>query len=224
MLVKVVAGVIASMAVLGASLFASAWRLDWGMGWAFIGALTLYLIVHVAAILRTSPDLAKERGRIVTQDTKRWDRLLPSVAGVFLLASLVVAGLDVRFGWAPEVALAIQIAALAVMLLGYSLFSWAMVSNRFFSRVVRIQEDRGHAVETGGPYRVVRHPGYVGFGTATLATALALGSLWALIPAGIAVILMIVRTALEDRTLQAELEGYKEYAQRVRYRLLPGVW
>jgi len=108
--------------------------------------------------------------------------------------------------------------------LGQGLFTWGMVSNKFFSTAVRIQTDRDHTVASGGPYRYVRHPGYVGYITASFATALALGSLWALIPAGLTMCLLVVRTALEDQTLQDELDGYKEYAQQVRYRLLPGVW
>jgi protein-S-isoprenylcysteine O-methyltransferase Ste14 len=99
-----------------------------------------------------------------------------------------------------------------------------MASNRFFSSVVRIQTDRGHTVATGGPYRFVRHPGYVGMMVSALGTTILLGSLWAFIPATLLIGLIIFRTALEDRTLQNELEGYKEYAARVRYRLLPGVW
>ena len=99
-----------------------------------------------------------------------------------------------------------------------------MAANAFFSMVVRIQEDRGHAVATGGPYRYVRHPGYVGMMLSLLGTPLLLGSLWALVPAGLATCLYVVRTALEDRTLQEELEGYKDYAGQVRRRLLPGVW
>jgi protein-S-isoprenylcysteine O-methyltransferase Ste14 len=99
-----------------------------------------------------------------------------------------------------------------------------MVSNKFFSTSVRIQMERDHTVASGGPYRYVRHPGYVGYIVSGFAAPLALGSLWALIPAAITLCLLVVRTALEDRTLQDELDGYREYAARVRYRLLPGVW
>jgi protein-S-isoprenylcysteine O-methyltransferase Ste14 len=108
--------------------------------------------------------------------------------------------------------------------LGWALFMWAMGANAFFSEAVRIQEERGHTVVTDGPYRYVRHPGYVGAILALFATPLLLGSLWALIPAGLATIGYVVRTALEDKTLQEELDGYTEYAQQTRYRLLPGVW
>jgi protein-S-isoprenylcysteine O-methyltransferase Ste14 len=104
------------------------------------------------------------------------------------------------------------------------LMTWAMAVNNYFSLVVRIQKDRGHTVVTGGPYHYVRHPGYVGGILFQLGTPLLLGSMWALIPAGLTVLLLVVRTALEDRTLLKELEGYQEYAQQTHYRLLPGLW
>jgi protein-S-isoprenylcysteine O-methyltransferase Ste14 len=113
---------------------------------------------------------------------------------------------------------------LTFFVLGQGLFSWAMASNKYFSTCVRIQIDRGHTVATSGPYRYIRHPGYVGYTVSFLGMSLALGSLWAIIPAGLIACLLVVRTALEDRTLQDELPGYKDYAQRVRYRLLPGIW
>jgi len=101
------------------------------------------------------------------------------------------------------------------------------VSNRggdkFYGRVVRIQKERGHHVIADGPYHYLRHPGYLGQIIFSLASALALGSLWTLIPSGLFAALLVVRSALEDRTLQEELEGYKEYAQRVRFRLMPRI-
>ena len=101
---------------------------------------------------------------------------------------------------------------------------WALAENRFFSSVVRIQTDRGHVVCDTGPYRIMRHPGYAGNILPLLGIVLALGSLWTIIPAVVALVIAIVRTALEDQTLQEELPGYREYAQRVRYRLLPGIY
>jgi len=136
----------------------------------------------------------------------------------------IVAGLDVRFGWSPGIPPALLIAALAMAVLGPLLTTWAMASNRFFYGVLRIAKDRGHTVATNGPYRYVRHPGYFGIIAFDLAMPLILGSLWAFIPAAITVCLVFVRTALEDRALQDKLDGYKDYAQRVHYRLLPGVW
>jgi protein-S-isoprenylcysteine O-methyltransferase Ste14 len=132
--------------------------------------------------------------------------------------------LNVRFGWLPAVAVWAQVAALVVYLLGWAAHLWAMSANRFFALVVRMQSDRGQTVATGGPYRYVRHPGYVGGILLTVAAGLLLGSAWALLPGALGAILLIIRTALEDKMLQDELDGYREYAGRVCYRLLPGVW
>jgi protein-S-isoprenylcysteine O-methyltransferase Ste14 len=140
------------------------------------------------------------------------------------LASWVVAALDLRWGWTGSVALSLHLAGLVVNMLGLGLFLWAMVSNAFFAEGVRIQEERGHSVATGGPYRCVRHPGYVGAILAQLATPFLLGSWWALLPSAASAALYVLRTALEDKTLHAELPGYAEYSSSTRYRLLPGVW
>jgi len=142
----------------------------------------------------------------------------------YFVGILLVAGLDKRFGWTGLFPLAIEIVAFVLYALGSALFSWAMISNAYFSTAVRIQEERGHAVCSTGPYRFVRHPGYVGGMLQSLVAPLMFGSLWVLIPGVLAALSLAIRTALEDRTLQNELGGYREYAQRVRYRLLPGIW
>jgi protein-S-isoprenylcysteine O-methyltransferase Ste14 len=214
--------------IMAAILFLSAGRLDWVMAWAFLGIYTGGIVVNLLVMLAKDPalaaELAAERSEIRT-DVKTWDKVLvPPITLLTHVVVLLVAGLNVRFGWPPEVPVALQVVMLVVGTLGYALILWSMLTNTFFSAAVRIQEDRGHAVVTTGPYRLVRHPGYVGLFAFTLAAPVALGSWWAIIPGGLAAILVIVRTALEDRTLQAELAGYKEYAARVRYRLLPGVW
>ena len=119
---------------------------------------------------------------------------------------------------------AVHLAGLVISLLGFGVFLWAMAANAFFAEGVRIQEERGHTVATGGPYRLVRHPGYVGAILSMGATPFLLGSWWALVPAGLGVGGYLLRTALEDRTLQEELPGYREYTHQTRYRLLPGIW
>jgi protein-S-isoprenylcysteine O-methyltransferase Ste14 len=146
------------------------------------------------------------------------------VVGISILAQYVVAGLDVRNGWSAGIGLPVQIGMLGVILLGHGLVVWATASNAYFSQIVRVQTERGHRVASGGPYRIVRHPSYIGVILVYIATALALGSWWALIPGGVCAVLMVVRTALEDRTLLAELPGYTEYAEQTRYRLIPGLW
>ncbi|MGZ9223107.1 MAG: methyltransferase family protein, partial [Anaerolineales bacterium] len=117
-----------------------------------------------------------------------------------------------------------KIIALIVIILGFLFGSWAMVENRFFSGVVRIQKDRGHHVISSGPYRFVRHPGYAGALWTYVFLPMLLDSIWALIPAFLVIGVLVLRTALEDKTLQEELPGYKEFARKTRYRLIPGIW
>ncbi len=215
---------IASMVILGAFLFVPAGTIYWGMAWALIGLHLVYLFVLMLILLRLNPSLIRERSRLITKDTKSWDKWLNPLLGLILLSGWILAGLDHRYGWSPNMSPSLQIAGLIVVALGYILFGWAMVVNHYFSRVVRIQEDRGHQVCSDGPYQFVRHPGYAGFIPAFLGMALALGSGWALLPMAVSAALLVLRTALEDRTLHEELPGYEAYAAQVRYRLLPGVW
>jgi protein-S-isoprenylcysteine O-methyltransferase Ste14 len=215
---------IAVLAIQGAVLFLSSGRLNWTAAWAFLGVYLLALAVNALLLLRKDPELIAERAE-VKEGAKPWDRILVLfITLIFPLITLVVSGLDRRFGWSPQLNLAVELTWLICILLGYGLVTWAMLSNTFFSGVVRIQKERGHTVASHGPYRFVRHPGYVGMLLFYLATPLFLGSLWGLVPAGISAVLMVVRTALEDRTLQAELDGYSDYTRQVRYRLLPGIW
>jgi protein-S-isoprenylcysteine O-methyltransferase Ste14 len=212
--------VVVQFLVLTAILFITSGRLDWVWAWAYLGVGVGILIINVLVM---PPELIAERGQI-KEDVKGWDKVLAALIGIPTLGTLIVVGLDERFEWSPPLAVAIQVIAMIFYALAQGMFSWAMASNKFFSATVRIQDDRGHTVATGGPYQYVRHPGYVGYIASWIATSLALGSLWALFPAGLVMCLMIVRTALEDRTLLEELDGYQDYAGRVRYRLLPGVW
>jgi len=199
-------------------------HLDWGMAWILLGVYSTGLFVTFLLLNLCDPDLARERAKI-QEGTKGWDKKLVNLFNSLIyLVMPPLAGVDKRLGWSPPVSLAVQWMALIVFVLGMGLFDWAMLSNRFFSGTVRIQEDRGHTVVADGPYRVVRHPGYVGMIVMFVLPPLVLGSLWALIPAGLAALATVIRTALEDKTLQVELPGYAEYAQRTRYRLLPRVW
>lgn len=212
--------VVVQLMILVGILFFLSGRLDWIWAWAYLGAGLGILIVNV---LIMPPELIAERGQ-PGKNVKGWDRLITTIIMIPVMGVPVVASLDERFGWSPQLAVAVHLVGLIFWVLGQGLFSWSMVSNRFFSTLVRIQIDRDHKVATGGPYRYIRHPGYTGFMVTYFATALALGSLWALIPAGLVMCGLIVRTMLEDRTLQDELPGYKDYAQQVRHRLLPGIW
>jgi len=210
------------LAALSAALFVSAGTAAWFFGWACIVVL---LLVSLVVVLGVSAELIEERSSLREGIDVR-DAVLAMVSYVFLCpVALVVAGLDAkRFGWSPGMPFGVQLAALAVIAAGYAFACWAMLVNRFFSTFVRIQEERGHAVVSSGPYGYVRHPGYAGWMLACLAMPVALGSPLALAPVLLGGVGFIVRTALEDRFLMRSLPGYAEYAERVRYRLLPGVW
>jgi len=175
---------------------------------------------------RRHPGLLAERQNIEKiQSAKAWDKVLAPLMALSLTFPLViVAGLDHRRGWSPVFPLWLIVIGFILISLGYAFASWALVENRFFSSAVRIQTDRGHVVCDSGPYRIVRHPGYAGNIPPLLGIVLALGSVWTLIPVAVALIIMVIRTALEDRTLQDELPGYRDYARRVRYRLIPGIF
>jgi protein-S-isoprenylcysteine O-methyltransferase Ste14 len=194
------------------------------MAWAFLGVFVAGQGLTALFLIPGNPELVADRAQLKAE-TRDLDRVLAGLAVLYgPLSTWIVAGLDQRFGWSPQIPLALQLAALAVAALGSLLTTWAMASNKFFYGTVRIEKERGHTVATTGPYRFVRHPGYVGGMLFALATPLILSSLWAFIPAGLTVCVLLIRTALEDRTLQEELDGYRDYAQRVRYRLLPGMW
>jgi protein-S-isoprenylcysteine O-methyltransferase Ste14 len=205
-----------------ATLFIPAGRWNWVWGWALVGIYAVWVSANALILIPRSPELLAERAQR-KKGIKDWDVLM-SIVGILTLCKHIVAGLDVRYGWTVGIPLWLQIVTLIIAMSGYALGTWAMAANAFFSMMVRIQDDRGHTVVTGGPYQFVRHPGYVGVIAFELATPIMLGSLWALIAGLLAALLTVVRTALEDRTLSKELGGYTEYAQQTRYRLLPGVW
>ncbi len=213
------------MVAYGVLLFLSAGTVRWLWGWVLLASVTAFLAAHPILLIPINPELLAEREKgSLDRPVKTWDKWTTMLAGLAMVVAWVVAGLDVRFDWTGPVAPAWHLAGLVLTILGYALFLWAMVSNAFFAEGVRVQTERGHTVATGGPYRYVRHPGYVGAIVGQLATPLVLGSLVAVPPSLLFAALYILRTALEDRTLQQELPGYREYAQRTRYRLVPGLW
>jgi len=207
-------------------LFLCAGDPGWWQAWVFSALIIAAGVVSRVWAERQHPGLLAERTRSESApDVKPWDRVLAPLFAISISFPLViVAGLDHRFDWSSNLPLWLNILGFILIAGGYALASWAMAENRFFSGTVRIQTERGHAVCDTGPYGIVRHPGYAGNILALPGVALALSSLWTLIPAAFALIVGVVRTALEDRTLQAELPGYREYARRVRWRLLPWVY
>lgn len=212
------------LALLGtaAILFLSAGRLDLPMLWVFWLTISLSGIVTVILVHRKFPDLMQERAR---SGPGARDPRTRHMMVILIFSQWILAGVDVgRFHWSAHIPVSVQIGALFAVALGMAGWGWAMISNRFFSSEVRIQSDRGHFVESGGPYRFVRHPGYFSALLLFAATPFALGSLWAIVPTLGALVIFVRRVVLEDSMLCAELPGYAEYAQRVRFRVLYGVW
>jgi protein-S-isoprenylcysteine O-methyltransferase Ste14 len=198
---------------------------DWWEAWVYAIAGILGFVFSRVLAARRHPDLIAERSRFMQhENAKSWDRILAPLISLGSILIMIVVGLDELLGWSPAFSLPAKIIALVLILAGYALSSYALIENRFFSGMVRIQTERGHQVVSSGPYRWVRHPGYAGGLPVYLATPVFLDSVWAFIPAVSLTVALVIRTSLEDRTLQEELAGYKDYAMRVRYRLLPGVW
>ncbi len=197
----------------------------WWEAWAYAILSALGFIISRALAARRHPDILDERARSMEmQGAKPWDKILAPMLAFGSLLILIVAGADKSFGWTSPYSLNAKLVSLIFIIFGYAFSSWALIENKFFSGVVRIQTDRGHHVVTTGPYRIVRHPGYSSALWTYLATPILLDSLWAFIPTILLIIVLVVRTSLEDRTLQAELPGYKEFTQKTRYRLFPGIW
>jgi protein-S-isoprenylcysteine O-methyltransferase Ste14 len=208
--------------VFSAIMFGIAGRWDWWGAWAF---LALFMGMMAGAIIwavRKNPGLINERGRI-GQNTKGWDKILMGIYTLLLIGLLVTAGFDARFHWS-SVPVWMQVVGGVMLALGIAVLFWVARTNPYLSLTVRIQDDRGQSVVSSGPYRFVRHPMYSADLFLFWGIPILLGSWWALVPWGLIVVVFVIRTALEDRTLQAELPGYAEYAKRIRYRLVPGVW
>jgi protein-S-isoprenylcysteine O-methyltransferase Ste14 len=214
--------VIFSLAITSACLFGSVGRLDWSNAWVLLG-LNCAASMATIALLWRNPELLAERSNI--KAGKSWDKVIVAIT-VLLgpVATWITAGLDTRFHWSDGMPRLEFIVGVVVAMLAAALVAWAMRSNKFFSSVVRIQKDRGHFVVTDGPYRFVRHPGYTGMSAFTLVTPLILNSRWALAPAVATAAITVLRSVLEDRTLHNELDGYAEYARRVKYKLVPAIW
>ena len=196
-IVKRVIQVLFSFILTGVIMFMSAGTIAWKWAWALICANILILAINFFVL---PTEVIEERGR-KKENVKKWDRILTAVSIVPYFGLYIVAGLDYRFYWSPELDSGVHATSLLCYFLGSMLATWAMVSNRFFSTMVRLQTDRGHQVATGGPYRFVRHPGYVGFIVTGMAVPLILGSLYALPVSALSAVILVIRTALEDETL-----------------------
>ena len=204
-------------------LFAAAGTLSWMRGWVYSLYMLLLEVCTLIILARRAPETLKQRGALHA-GVKTFDKVFAAGWLALVLITPLVAGFDaVRFRWSsmPIFTLIVGAALLVVV----SIFgTWAMVENEYFEQFVRIQTDRKHRVVTSGPYRIVRHPGYAAAIPGALGVPLMLGSWWTFAPVGAVILLLIIRTALEDQTLRKELEGYEAYARRTRFRLLPGIW
>lgn len=192
--------------------------------WLYFGTALAHYSVSTAVQYKLNPQLVVQRLKRKREGSKLWDEILMRVSNLMVIISIpVVAGLDSRFHWSN---LDPYFAVIGVVFIVVSsvLLNWAMTVNPHFEPTVRIQKERDHKVITSGPYNIVRHPGYLAGILFATSIPLIFGSVFAFIPAGIYVLLMMIRTALEDKTLQEELEGYSEYARQIRYRLFPGIW
>ena len=210
-----------------AMLFGGANTLDWTWGWVFAVVYTACWLGLSIALAFGNPELLNQRGQRVKQatvGTKKWDLVLIAIYFILIFAHPFVAGLDRRYTWSAPVSPFIYVIGNLLMGLGFVPLTWSMIANRYFDVTVRIQELDAHRVETAGPYRFVRHPGYAGIILQFLALPVAVGAWTALIPSVLGIVVFVIRTALEDRSLREELPGYAEYAQQTRYRLLPGIW
>lgn len=206
-----------------ALLFGISGRWDWIGAWLTVALYTVWVTANAILLMPRSPDLLAERAKR-QMGPHRADTIILSVYGVAVIAKYLVAGLEVRLGGSGSFGPPVMAAGLVVAALGYALVTWAMVANAFFSMVLRIQRERGQLVIKSGPYAFVRHPGYLGSALFELGTPFLLGSTWAIGFGLLGVVLMVVRTALEDRVLHQELPGYAGYASLVRWRMIPGIW
>ncbi len=203
-------------------LFGLAGHWSYWQGWVFV-ALTALVLVVMSTVLSPGRELIEERLN-PKQGVKSWDKLYMALSTPLYFIALILGGLDARFGWTRDMPLWFYWIGAVIFLAGNAVLLWARYTNRYFSSMVRIQADRGQTVCSDGPYRYVRHPGYVGGILMALGMGVVLGSWWACLPQVLAALLLVWRTSREDRVLQAELPGYEGYTRETRYRLVPGVW
>lgn len=204
-------------------LIAVSGRPAWSAAWLLTALCAAVFAANVMLLVRVNPAVVTARLN-VPKGVRGGDRVLTSLMALGYLGTLVIPALDLRRGWSGPASWPMAAAGVTLFLAGDGMMTWAMAVNPFFEPVVRIQEERGHHVVSTGPYAFVRHPGYVGGTLFMVSQPLILGSRWGLVPAALGVLAMLGRTVIEDRLLQRELPGYAEYAARVRWRLVPGLW
>ena len=224
LLTKIIVRFIVGLIFIGAILFGTAGTFNWPEAWVYIVIQFGWAVGLSVFLWKHDIELLKDRMKFTKKSAKRWDKVLMFVSLPFYIPYLVIPGFDaVRYQWS-HVPVWAKVACFIVIIASFLWISWIMKENTYLSRFVEIQEERGHKVITTGPYRFVRHPMYISAMMLMIALPTALGSFYALIPLAFIVVFIIVRTSLDDKTLHKELEGYVEYAQKTKYRLLPGIW
>jgi protein-S-isoprenylcysteine O-methyltransferase Ste14 len=205
-------------------LFISAGTLNWLRGWIYAGLVSIYWVISTAVLARVNPEMLNARGSVVKKGTKGFDKVWVAIYPVLTFGNLVIMGFDaVRFQWS-FMPFWLAILGIVILIPACVIGTWAMAVNKFFEWTARIQDEKQQYVCTSGPYRLMRHPGYAGAIVSILTYPLILGSWWGFVLSGMLTIIIVIRTALEDRMLQNELQGYREYANKVKYRLIPLVW
>ena len=199
-------------------------KLDWLNAWVYFSLSMVYTTIIFIVLAIKNPEMLNERGKLVKKGTKPFDRVFYVLWMPLVLISMVIMAWDaVKFQWSSMPFWSL-ILGVFITIPGLILGLWAMTSNPYFELTVRIQEERNHKVITSGPYKLIRHPGYAGEILSLISTPFMLGSIWGFVPIGIIILIFIIRTALEDRILRKELQGYEEYANQTRYKLVPCIW
>jgi protein-S-isoprenylcysteine O-methyltransferase Ste14 len=208
-------------------LFLAAGTTEWAWGWVFSAVYLICWLGLSVAVAFANPRLLNERGKPTGKSlkaAKSWDKILLSVYSLLLLVQPLVAGLDKRFGWSSELPSWVYLLGNVLLILAFIILAWSMIANRFFEAVARIQSEKNQEVVSIGPYRYIRHPGYLSVIISFLAIPLALGSWPALLLGLVGAVIFVIRTNLEDKMLLAELEGYSTFSQKTPYRLIPLIW
>lgn len=222
-IIRLIFKVLLALLILAALLFLPAGRLDWPQAWIFILIIGIYFLIYVIWGIRKDPEQTQERSQMA-ENVKRWDKVIMGIYTFLLPIVFITAGFDAgRFGWSST-PLFVQLLGWLGLITAAALIFWTVRTNTYLSRYARIQDDRGQEVVIAGPYRFVRHPMYLGILILFISIGPTLNSLYTLIPGVIINFLFIIRTANEDKMLQEELAGYHDYSQKVRYRLIPGIW
>ncbi|MFX0081727.1 MAG: methyltransferase family protein [Candidatus Hodarchaeota archaeon] len=208
-------------ALLGLGLFLPFGSFLWLEAWIYLGIFFTFFNIYILYFSKHDPEMLQKRAK--PQFKEKWDKIVMLFMGFGFFPTFIIPGFEKKYGWS-NIPLLVEIIGFIGLILGLVIIFLVMKENTFLSKAVEIQKDRGHKVITSGPYRIVRHPMYLGFILFIVFYCLALGSLFSLIPAALGIVGIVIRTILEDRMLHKELEGYKEYAQKTKRKLIPWIW